>query len=104
MGFELGHQGFDAGLQVGAHPRDAGDADQIGEAAAAGMDAGQALWWGGGGHQQHQVEAMGGRQGREGLGFFQGQIGHHQTGGAGGSGLLTEALHAPVEQGIAVRE
>ena len=68
------------------------------------MDAGQALWWRGGGHQQHQVEAMGGRQGREGLGFFQGQIGHHQTGGAGGSGLLAEALHAPVQQGIAVRE
>ena len=104
LGLELLHQGAHPLLKRGAHPGHPGDADQVGEAAAGGVDAGHALGRGGGGHQQHQVEAVAGGNRRELLALFEGQVGHHQAGRTGGGGFKAEGLHAFVEQGVAVGE
>ena len=68
------------------------------------MDAAHAFRGGGGRHQKHQVKAMGSGDRGELFGLLQGQVRHHQTGGAGGGGLTAEAVHAAVEQGVAVGE
>ena len=68
------------------------------------MDAGHAIGRGGGGYQQHQIEAMASRDRRELFGLFERQVGHHQAGGAASGGIGTKGLHAFVEQGVAVGE
>ena len=98
------HQPFHPALQAGAGAGHTGHGHQVGKAAAGGGDADHAPSWSCGGHQQHQIQALGGSQGGQLGRFLQGQVGHHKTGRAGGGGLLAEALHAPAQQGVAVGE
>ena len=104
LALELTHQVPHPGIQVGAHPGNAGHTHEVGEAAAGGMNPGHAFGWGGGSHQQHQIQPMASGDLGELFAFLQGEVGHHQSGGAGRGGIAAEGVHAPVEQGVAVGE